>query len=77
MITKCLITSKGANMSFNFNGEKYLTISDLQEILPIHPTTLCKMLKNGEISGAGKIGKHWYIPESKLEEFLKNSFIKK
>ncbi len=64
-------------MGFKFNGENYLTISDLQKVLPIHPTTLCKMCKNGEISGAGKIGKQWYLPESKLEEYLQNSFIKK
>ncbi len=61
-------------MTFEFKGEKYLSINDLERVLPIHPKTLSKMLKNGDIPGAGKIGKQWYLPERKLNEYLSNLF---
>ena len=61
-------------MTFEFKGEKYLSINDLERVLPIHPKTLSKMLKNGDIPGAGKIGKQWYLPERKLNEYLNNLF---
>lgn len=64
----------GVNMSFEFKGEKYLSITELQSILPIHPKTLSRMLKNGDIPGAGKVGKQWYLPENKLNDYLKNRF---
>lgn len=61
-------------MSFDFKGEKYLSITEIKEVLPIHPKTLSRMLKNGDISGAGKIGRQWYLPEQKLDEYLQKRF---
>jgi excisionase family DNA binding protein len=61
-------------MAFRYNEEKYLSIEELQDVLPIHPKTLSKMLKNGSIPGAGKIGKQWYLPESRLCEYLQQVF---
>lgn len=61
-------------MTFEFNGEKYLSVKDLNKVLPIHPKTLSKMLKLGEIPGAGKIGKQWYLPEGKLDEYFQTLF---
>lgn len=61
-------------MAFEFKGEKYLSMEELQKVLPIHPKTLSKMLKEGKIPGAGKIGKQWYLPEKKLDEFLQEIF---
>ena len=63
-------------MAFVFKGKKYLSIDELKNVLPIHPTTLSRMLKNGDIPGAGKIGKQWYLPENKLEEYLNTRFSK-
>ncbi len=61
-------------MAFFFKGQRYLSIDELKEVLPIHPTTLSRMLKKGDIPGAGKIGKQWYLPEEKLEEYLRHRF---
>lgn len=61
-------------MSFYFKEEQYLTINEIKQVLPIHPKTLSRMLKNGEIQGAAKIGKQWYLPERKLQFFLQERF---
>ncbi len=61
-------------MTFEFKEKKYLSIAELKKVLPIHPKTLSRMLKDGEIPGAGKIGKQWYLPEQKLDDFLKKRF---
>jgi excisionase family DNA binding protein len=48
---------------------KTLTLQEVAEILGVHRLTARKLMERGEIR-ARKSGKHWYITEAAVREFL-------
>lgn len=48
-----------------------LTVDDAANILHLHPFTVLKLIKSGELK-ASKIGRVYRIRESAIEDFLNN-----
>ena len=46
-----------------------LTIRDAAKYLSVHPITLYRMLKKGELPEAFKVGRVWHIAREDLERF--------
>jgi excisionase family DNA binding protein len=50
--------------------EKMLTPEAVAEQLQLHPYTVRKMLREGQINGAFQVGRRWRVPESALKAFV-------
>lgn len=48
---------------------RVLTISEVAELLPLHPTTIYRLVKRGELPGF-KIGNNWRINRASLDVWL-------
>lgn len=53
-----------------------LTVEEVCNILKIHPVTLRNWLRKGKIKGVKISHREWRIPESALQEFIKESMEK-
>lgn len=49
--------------------ESVLTINEVAQILRMHPTTIYRLVKRGELPGF-KIGGAWRISKASLDSFL-------
>lgn len=49
--------------------ERVLTINEVAQILRMHPTTIYRLVKRGELPGF-KIGGAWRIGKASLDSFL-------
>ena len=49
---------------------KYLTVTEVAELLKVHPETVRNYLKKGKIQGI-KLDREWRISEDALSQFLK------
>jgi excisionase family DNA binding protein len=49
--------------------ERVLTINEVAQILRMHPTTIYRLVKRGELPGF-KIGGAWRISKASLDSFL-------
>jgi excisionase family DNA binding protein len=59
-------------MATKGGGRKIVSIREAAEFLRIHPHTLYRMLRRGEIPpGAMRIRGHWRVDLDKLERFLR------
>lgn len=53
------------------NTYKLYTIAEISDILKVTPRTIYNYIKNEDLE-AVKIGKHWRITDSALQEFIEN-----
>jgi excisionase family DNA binding protein len=53
-------------------GDEILTISQVSELLKLHPRTIYKLVKNGIIPGR-RVGKKWRFLRSEVIKFLKEN----
>lgn len=51
-----------------------LTVEQVAKQLQVHPTTIHKLIKTGQLKGI-RVGRLWRVPMEALEEYLKNSSI--
>ena len=48
---------------------KFYTVDDLVVMFDVHPETIRRMLKSGELKGF-KMGKGWRITEEEVERYI-------
>jgi len=48
------------------------TASQLAEVLQLHPVYCRDLFRRGQIPGAIRIGGHWRLPASRLDDILAN-----
>jgi excisionase family DNA binding protein len=53
--------------------EELLTVEQAAEHLQMHPATLRRLLRNGQLPGVKFGAKDWRIPTSKLKEFIEQA----
>lgn len=56
--------------------EKFLTTEQVAQILQVHPFTILKFLKEGQLNGI-KLGRVYRIKKSDVEEFIEERMMKK
>ena len=52
-----------------------LTIEDAPNYLNVHPITLYRMLKRGDLPAAFKVGRVWRIPLAELDRFTRENWL--
>ena len=50
---------------------KFYTVDDLVAMFDVHPETIRRMLKSGELKGF-KMGKGWRITEEEVERYVES-----
>ena len=50
---------------------KFYTVDDLVVMFDVHPETIRRMLKSGELKGF-KMGKGWRITEEEVERYIES-----